>query len=125
MDFKTALNPKLHRVRRSISDKSQSKQDKYAQRRLGLAAELRRAGRKSVKAINAYFGLIQRDKTKKNPENGASGNHDSKMDKKEKKPSLPKEHSEIPQKSASVLMIPGVVHIGSDVKLVELPILKL
>ena len=124
MDFKTTLNPKLHRIRRSIPGKTQSEQDKFVQRRLDLAAELRRAGRQSVKAVNAYFGLIKRDKTKK-PENGASGNHDSKMDKKEKKPTLPKTQSEIPQKSASVLMIPGVVHIGSDVKLLELPILKL
>ena len=66
-NLKAKLKPLSYRVKRSISDKSPSRQDKSAQRKLDLAAKLRLEPN-TIETVNAYFGLIQRRK----PKNGHS-----------------------------------------------------
>ena len=50
-----------NRIKRSVSNKRSSRHEKIARSKLALAAKLRLEP-KSVKTVNAYFGLIQRRK---------------------------------------------------------------
>ena len=63
-NLKAKLKPLSYRVKRSISGKSPSRQSKSTERKLDLAAKLRLEP-KSVKTMNAYFGLVQRRKSTK------------------------------------------------------------
>ena len=77
------------RVKRSISGKSASSQKNTAQRKLDLAARLRRLGRKSVKTMNAYFGLIQTRKPTKGKLERTHGKREKPKDNKRKESTEP------------------------------------
>ena len=77
------------RVKRSISGISALSQKKTAQRKLDLAARLRRLGRKSVKTMNAYFGLIQTHKPTKGKRERTHGKREKPKNNKRKESTEP------------------------------------
>ena len=107
-NFKANVNPlPVARNKRSISDKVPSRRDKRANRQLDLAAKLRLEP-KSVKDVNAYFGLVKRDQ----PANGQAshGKTDARKITDDSNAAL---KGRVPVNDRKTLEKPDTIHEGS------------